>query len=437
MFAAVDLQSSLLDVPTLSFVAVCVTLMLGLFLIFAWLQQREACALAWWGSAYLLAAASMVMWSARAPLFAVPRDLPAALIFVACGLIWNGVRRFHGRQLLLAGIYAGALGWFILNLIPALMAGTVAHIALGALIVAGYTFFIAFEFWRERRQSLYSRTAATMVTCLHGAIFLTPLIVRVFLPAVFFSDWLTVFALETIIYAVGSAFILLLIVKDHHVHAYRKAASTDHLTGLSNRGAFLEAALSMMTEQGARGEPVTLLMFDLDHFKLVNDNFGHSAGDSVLRVFAEVARKSMRTSDIIGRLGGEEFAAIVPEPMEVAALIAERLRSGFEAAGRIVGAHAIGATVSIGAATSYRMLPDMDALILRADSALYSAKNDGRNRFHPADNEPGSEQARLNAAARKAQSSKGAGLLHRKFAARQAKPPVAGEAATRPLLYLG
>src|SRR5471030_2336011 len=115
MLAAVNLQSSLLDVPTLSFVAVCVTLLLGLFLIFAWLQHSEARALAWWGSAYLLAAASMVMWSAPAPLFAVQRNIPAALVFVGCGMIWNGVRLFHGRRLLLAGIYAGALAWLILN----------------------------------------------------------------------------------------------------------------------------------------------------------------------------------------------------------------------------------------------------------------------------------------------------------------------------------
>ena len=92
------------------------------------------------------------------------------------------------------------------------------------------------------------------------------------------------------------------------------------------------------------------MMFDLDHFKSINDRFGHAVGDEVLRVFAAVARKSMRATDIIGRLGGEEFAAIVPEPMEGAKIIAERLRAAFEAAGVTVGAHAIGATVSIGVA---------------------------------------------------------------------------------------
>jgi diguanylate cyclase (GGDEF)-like protein len=438
MFATASQHSSFLDVPTLSFVAVCIAALLGLFLIFAWQQQRDARALAWWGAAYLVGAASMVMWSAPAPIFAFPRALPASLTFIACGMLWNGVRLFHGRRLLPAGVFAGAIVWLFLNQFSQLAIGSIAHMATGALIVAGYTFFIAFEFWRERRHSLYSRTAAILVTCLHAGIFLTPLIVRVFWPAVFFSDWLTVFSLETIFYAVGSAFIMLLIVKDHHVHAYRKQATTDHLTGLCNRGAFLDAALKMQAHQGRRGEPVTLLMFDLDHFKSINDRFGHGVGDSVLRVFAQSLRKSMRTSDIIGRLGGEEFAAMVSEPMETVPRIAERIRAGFEAAGAVVGDQAIGATVSIGAATSYEATADIDALLLRADAALYRAKHDGRNRFHAADEEASSEHTRLIAAARRTQWSKRGGILQRKLAGRRAKhadQAGAGETSTSPLPY--
>jgi diguanylate cyclase (GGDEF)-like protein len=438
MFAAVSLQPPFLDVPTLSFVAVCITVLLGMFLIFAWLQQRDARALAWWGAAYLLGAASMVQWSSPEPIFAIPRVLPAALSFVACGIIWNGVRLFHGRPLLPAGIFAGAFAWLILNQLSPLAIGSIAHMALGAMIVACYTFVIAFEFWRERRKSLYSRAAAILVTCLHAGIFLLPVTLRAFVPKLFAADWLTVFSLETIFYAVGAAFIMLLIVKDHHVHVYRKQASTDHLTGLFNRGAFLEAAIKLQDHQAKRGEPVTLLMFDLDHFKSINDRFGHGVGDSVLSAFAQSVRKSMRTSDIIGRLGGEEFAAIISEPTEIVPRIAERIRAGFEAAGAMVGVHAIGATVSIGAATSYDATADIDSLLLRADGALYRAKHDGRNRFHAADEEPGNAQARLFAAARRAEYSKRGGLLQRKLAGRRAKLAIlttAGEAATPPLLY--
>ena len=152
-------------------------------------------------------------------------------------------------------------------------------------------------------------------------------------------------------------------------------------------------------------------MLDLDHFKSINDRFGHAIGDDVLRVFANVARSSMRGSDIVGRLGGEEFAAIVPEPMEFAARIAERLRAGFENAGVAVGDHAIGATVSIGAATSHEPVTDIAALIARADAALYRAKHDGRNRLYVADDQPASEQGRLIAAPAAPRGRAGPGVV--------------------------
>ena len=204
---------------------------------------------------------------------------------------------------------------------------------VGALIVPIYTFFIAFELWRERRRTRYSRAAAIVVPCLHAGIFLVPLAMHAFLPAGHNAAWLTVFTLETILYAVGTAFIVMLMVKDHHVHVYRTAACTDHLTGLLNRRAFMDNALTLCAQQARRGEPVAMLMFDLDYFKSINDRFGHAVGDYVLRVFGQVVRASTRVDDIIGRFGGEEFIAIVPGGLESVSKIAERVRSGFEVAG--------------------------------------------------------------------------------------------------------
>ena len=416
MIEAAIAKLASLDVPTLSFVAVCIAGFLGLFLIFTWLQQRNIGALAWWGSAYLVGASSIALWAAPAPMFKFPPMFAEALIFVACGMIWNGVRLFHGRKLWPVPAFAGAAAWLVVCQLPGMEQGSTGRTAIGAGVIAIYTFFIAYELWRERRVSYYSRTAAIVIPLLHAAIFLMPLALRAYMPFMFETTWQAVLALETIIYAVGTAFIVLLMVKDHHVHIYRKQATTDHLTGLCNRRAFLEAAELMQAHQGKRGEPVTLLMFDLDHFKSINDRFGHGIGDSVLRVFAQSVCKSMRTSDIIGRLGGEEFAAIVPESSETTAPIAERIRAAFEVAGASLDGIAIGASVSIGTATSYATVPNIDALILRADAALYRAKHNGRNRVAAADEEPGLEQARLIAAARKAQPSKLGGILQRKLA---------------------
>jgi diguanylate cyclase (GGDEF)-like protein len=311
---------------------------------------------------------------------------------------------------------AGAIVWLVLCQLPMLPQGSNARIVLGAVVVATYTFFIAFELRRERRKSLYSRTAAIVVPSVHAAMFLMPLSMQAFLPANYAAGWLAVFALETMLYAVGTAFIVLLMVKDSDVNTYRFAALTDPLTGLLNRRAFLDSALSLCARRGERGQPVTMLMLDLDHFKVINDRFGHAVGDEVLRVFAQVARRSTRTSDIVGRIGGEEFAVIVAEPTDIAMLIGERIRSGFELAGAEVTGQPVGATVSIGAATSYDLVTNIDALIARADVALYRAKGEGRNRLRAADAESANERARLVAAA-SGQTSKLGRLLRRKDAA--------------------
>ena len=126
-------QLSSLDVPTLAFVAVCIAALLGLFLIFAWLQERNVRALAWWGAAYLIGASSMALWARRRRCSPLPPELPHALIFIACGMIWNGVRLFHGRRLLPIAAFAGALVWLVaLPAARCLPPPAAARVALGA-----------------------------------------------------------------------------------------------------------------------------------------------------------------------------------------------------------------------------------------------------------------------------------------------------------------
>ena len=405
MLLAGGLQSSTLDLPTLSLVAVCIAGLLGLFLIIDWLQQRNVRALAWWGSAYLIGASAMALGTLPTPLIKLPPQVPGALTFLACGMIWNGVRLFQGRRVLPFATFIGAAVWLGLAQIPGVMEDGNGAI-LGAVIVPVYTFFIAVELWRERRRTRYSRAAAIVVPCLHAGIFLVPLAMRAFLPDGHNAAWLTVFTLETILYAVGTAFIVMLMVKDHHVHVYRTAACTDHLTSLLNRRAFIENAVTLCAQQAKRGEPVAMLMFDLDHFKSINDQFGHAVGDDALRLFGRVVRASTRVDDIIGRFGGEEFIAVVPGGIESASKIAERVRAGFEAAGATIATHTVGATVSIGAAISYDPVTVINSLIARADAALYRAKHDGRNRIYIAEEEMANERARLIAAARRAAPSR-------------------------------
>src|SRR4029077_7327272 len=106
---------------------------------------------------------------------------------------------------------------------------------------------------------------------------------------------------EVVLYVVGAAFIVLVLAKDRTVRAYKVAAATDVLTGLLNGRGFFEGAAEVVAASKSSKRPVSVLAFDLDHFKSINDNFGHAMGDTMLQLFAGVVRKTMRASDVIAR----------------------------------------------------------------------------------------------------------------------------------------
>jgi diguanylate cyclase (GGDEF)-like protein len=220
------------------------------------------------------------------------------------------------------------------------------------------------------------------VPILHGAVFLFPIPLASVLPAdggivSLASGWIAIFALETMLYVVGTAFIVLVLAKERSVRMLRDAASTDEMTGLLNRRGFFAAAYQLVARQAARHAPVSVLMFDLDHFKSINDRFGHPVGDEALRLFAATASANMRAADVVGRFGGEEFVAILPGNLADATVAGERVRVAFQAAAGVVADCRLDGTVSIGAASGGI---DVAVLIAAADAALYRAKASGRNR---------------------------------------------------------
>ena len=136
--------------------------------------------------------------------------------------------------------------------------------------------------------------------------------------------------------------------------------------------------------RNGRKKPISVLAFDLDHFKSINDRFGHATGDAMLQLFASVVRTTMRVDDIIGRLGGEEFVAFLPCPVSDAAAAADRVRVAFQAASNKGDRGHVPATVSIGVASG-APATTTETLIARADTALYRAKSSGRNRVETAE----------------------------------------------------
>ena len=171
-------------------------------------------------------------------------------------------------------------------------------------------------------------------------------------------------------------------LENARLHGLVKAqAVTDELTGLANRRRFMEV-LTLELKRAERFEsPLALLLADLDDFKLVNDRFGHHTGDEALRALSGVFRAGLRDVDLAARLGGEEFAVLLPETDEAgAAGVAERLRTGLEALD-IEGP--AGASLSVTASFGVAVYPEVrtsDELLTTADAALYRAKADGKNR---------------------------------------------------------
>ncbi|WP_342117340.1 GGDEF domain-containing protein [Pseudoduganella sp. OTU4001] len=160
-----------------------------------------------------------------------------------------------------------------------------------------------------------------------------------------------------------------------------RLANTDSLTGLANRRHFMEHGSREVSRARRYRQPLAMLLLDIDHFKEINDNFGHPAGDKVIAAVANACRTSGRGSDLAGRIGGEEFAVLLPETNAIAAqLAAERLRR--KIADLDLAAHGItrAITASIGVAVLQGSETALEALLARADQALYLAKQTGRNR---------------------------------------------------------
>lgn len=160
----------------------------------------------------------------------------------------------------------------------------------------------------------------------------------------------------------------------------REQATRDPLTGLANRRHF-HAHLQRQFEAATRQRPLALIVIDIDHFKAINDRHGHAGGDVVLKAVGAALARHLRKNDLPGRIGGEEFAVLLPQTeLEEARQVADRLRLALDALRPRIGDADIAVTASFGVAAGSPADPTSDALYARADAALYEAKRGGRNR---------------------------------------------------------
>jgi diguanylate cyclase (GGDEF)-like protein len=232
------------------------------------------------------------------------------------------------------------------------------------------------------RDGIRSRVPLAAALAIHAALSLgrIPFILTDGVPGVTAdAAWFGLTTLEAMAFIQVTAFLMVLMCKERVENRLRETAQTDQLTGLANRRAFFLRGEAAVAQANRSGAPLAVIVFDLDRFKDINDTHGHPTGDAVLQIFARAALKRLRAADLIARIGGEEFAALLPDTDGAqAAFVALQINQAFEAAVRDLDRTNLAGTASAGVAdlsAGARLLVD---LLSGADRALYEAKAMGR-----------------------------------------------------------
>jgi diguanylate cyclase (GGDEF)-like protein len=263
-------------------------------------------------------------------------------------------------------------------------------VAMGLAISSGLLFGGCFELWRGRAQRLTARWPLAAILGIHAAVMLVaaadvalgnepsdtipPLV-----------SWFGLVQLEFLLFTIGVTVLAVMLCLERIDAKSLAVTRPDTLTGATNRGAFITQADRILDRAGEKAVAVSVIVFDLDGLKTINDTYGRAAGDRVLRVFSKIATRLIRAVDVLGRIGGGEFCVILSDAnADAAYVIAERIRDAFEVTPVTYGNCVIPATVSAGVAGNEQAAMAED-LIRAADRALHLAKAHGRNRVEFSD----------------------------------------------------
>jgi diguanylate cyclase (GGDEF)-like protein len=380
-----------LDFPTIVVVEGCLALTVGLLLVFTWLQNRHVRGLVWWGVAYLAFGGSIMLLiggAARADFWLI--NIGWMVKIAAVALMWSAARQFDGQPIRIGWVSACALIILLASLILGDHFDPNLGFAIVALLSGAFLAAAAFEIWRGREEPLISRWPAIVLLVFSAAVTMARVPLTVAAPIgvrdfTLTSGWLAAGVLAALVCETAIAFLVIAMAKERVELRHKLAARIDPLTGLGNRREFNSLARRRIRRERDDGTPIAMLIFDLDDFKRINDRFGHATGDRVLRIFATAAHQSLRPTDIVCRLGGEEFAALLSvADTDDAVAAADRVRIAFASAAKTVDDRLVGATVSVGVAMAQHGYEDLPKLLGRADEALYQAKARGRNRVEVA-----------------------------------------------------
>jgi diguanylate cyclase (GGDEF)-like protein len=361
----------------------------GMFVVF-WFKNSALC-FAWWSATLLLGSITSLLYLVRG----LNPDFLAVGIGNACmiaglGCCWQGARAFDGRRPFWSPVLVAPALWIAVCLTPGFIHNTSARVVMSSLLIAPALAMSAVEFWRGRAERLPSRWPVIVIFGSFASTFAIRIPLVGVLPFPFGSvptepGWLGAFNLLMFGHTVLLSVLLVSLSKERLELDQRTKAQTDPLTGALNRRAFMARGERLLVRHRHDRAPLCLLFLDLDHFKSLNDRFGHSGGDDVLVNFVELVNASIRPTDFMFRIGGEEFCCLLPNTeLEQAHRVAERIRHQFETATIDVAGLPVRATVSLGIASTETFGYDLDTLMRRADTAVYTAKRAGRNRVEVA-----------------------------------------------------
>jgi diguanylate cyclase (GGDEF)-like protein len=381
-----------LDLVTLLIVSQVVCCACGLlFLVEAF---RERTASGWWFACSFL-------FALMAPAFYIPAAFNSdwswgfpvgnGVATIAVALAWVGARSFNGRSTTLWTALVGPTAMVLSVLLFENDVDAWSGAVPFMLTFSVYSFLAAREFWRgpisgqRLGNAVILAATCACVGCFYLLRGLTLHLLHAEHPFFFIVLGSEVAGIVVMLAVLVSSFTLVALSKEKGDIVIKHAATHDGLTDLLNRREFTRRAQDMVDRLSSARQPITMLLLDLDHFKRINDTYGHSVGDEVLIAFARIAKNCLRPCDVIGRYGGEEFAILLPGAVpEQAIEVAERIRTTFSCSPEALVVK-VKPTISIGVAINQGSDSDLGKLVSMADHALYKSKAAGRNRVTSAD----------------------------------------------------
>lgn len=366
------------------FIAGCVMLM-------AWRISKTSRGLIFWAISFYVRACAIPLLMLREKIPNVLSiDMANALLMLGLGISWYGSRLLVGRRGRISVMVAPALLWLFACQIPVFYTETAYRVIYFAVLSSFYSALIGFEFLRSgmrgKSRGMRLRKSLGVVFLAVSAMYLGRCGATIYSGVpdnpMNGGNLVGITLFITIFWVAGGTIVWLSIYFEDYILSLKHDAEHDAVTNGPNRRALMMRGEVLLAECQEREAGV--LVFDLDFFKQVNDLYGHHAGDSVLREFSQLMRDNMRSVDLFGRLGGEEFAAVLPgvSPTRMAQ-IADRLRQTVQDHKFILNGQMISITTSVGMVHTSTAGHDLEALLIKADDALYQAKGTGRNRIVP------------------------------------------------------